>query len=130
MSHELDPQPLEVLPDVEDQLELAHVEAGALEQRLVDPAIGIRVAGKDMMGVIAMHHQEVEAHAASRCPMHGIEYVRRQASNTRHLVILPPLGRTIGKNVAPSKGAAVNFLPTGPISPALSRRGTGGITAG
>ena len=57
---ELDALALEIRTDMEDQLELAHVEVVALEQRLVDPAVGIRVAGEQMMGMIAMQKSDLK----------------------------------------------------------------------
>jgi hypothetical protein len=126
---EFDAEPLEKLPDVKDQLELTHMERLVGKERLVNAPIRIGVRGENVMGMIAMHHQEVEAHAACRLPVHGVEYVRRQASNTRHLVFLPPLGRTIGKNFAPSKGVGIKILPTGPFFATLSPRRADGMIA-
>jgi hypothetical protein len=65
----------------------AVLELVFIQQRLVHPAIGIGIAFADMVGVLAMHEQQIEPHAARRLAVHRIQYVRGQASNTRHKLL-------------------------------------------
>jgi hypothetical protein len=81
---ELDAEPLEILPDVKDQLIVAEMEMLALEQRPVRPPVGVGVSGQEVVAVVAMQHQQIEPQAGGRPAVHGIEDMGREARNPRH----------------------------------------------
>ena len=77
------------LAELVDPDERAMLELRAFQQWLIHPAIGIGVAFRNMVRVVAMHKQQVKAHAPRRRAIHGIQYMRSQASRTRHLFFFP-----------------------------------------
>ena len=75
---QFDAQALKVLADIKDQLERAHMELVALEQRLVGAAVGIGEGREHMVRVVTMDHQEVDAEAGRGLAVHRVQHMCRK----------------------------------------------------